>query len=102
MRLSRLCGRMFAAVRSPDLTDKRDEAETAEVCVCNDRAETLRLGILDSPDEIGGPLCLLVKTLRPFRRPGVLGLVGVVCKERVSARWPWRDDGRGVPAVMKP
>lgn len=78
--LSRLCGRMFAAVRMPDRTDNLEEAETAEACVCSDRADTFLVGILDSPDDRGGPLCLLVNTLRPFRRPG-----GVVCNERVSA-----------------
>lgn len=53
-------------------------ADTSEVCVFNERADTFLLGVRasSSGEECSG--ILLVKTLRPFRLPTVL------CNERVS------------------
>lgn len=94
--LSRLCGSMFAAVLKPDLADNREVAESAEACVLSERTDTFLLGILASPGDNGGPLDLLVKTLRPFRLPLD------VCSDRVSVGWLALDMGLSSPTVMKP
>lgn len=93
---SLLCDKKFVAVLTPDLTESLDVDDMAEACVFNDRAETFLLGILASPCDKGGPLDLLVKTLRPFRLPLD------VCSERVSAGWLALDIGLSFATVMKP
>lgn len=85
---------MFAAARIPDRTEILDDVDRPEACVLSDLAEIFLLGTRESPDDSGGGL--LVKTLRPFRLPGV------VCSERVSTGMLVLDTGLSLSTVMNP
>lgn len=87
---------MLAAALIPDLTDILEDVESPDACVFNDLAEIFLLGTLDIPCDTGGPLDLLVSTLRPLRRPVA------TYSERVSAGILVLDKGLSPPTVMKP